>query len=46
MIINQQLTLKLFQIKVLLSGMGGELEVDVPFKLVHPRPGMIVFKDG
>jgi len=26
------------KVKVLLSGMGGELEVDLPFKLVHPRP--------
>lgn len=22
----------------MLSGMGGELETDLPFKLVHPRP--------
>jgi len=25
-------------VKLVLSGMGGELEVDVPFKLLHPRP--------
>ena len=24
-----------------LSGMGGELVVDLPFKLVHPKPGKI-----
>ena len=30
-----------YSVKVtcVLSGMGGELSVDVPFKLVHPRPG-------
>lgn len=27
------------KVKIFLSGMGGELEVDLPFKLVHPRPG-------
>ena len=27
------------KIKIVLSGMGGELEVDLPFKLVHPKPG-------
>ena len=27
------------KVKLVLSGMGGELEVDLPFKLVHPRPG-------
>ena len=27
------------KVKIILSGMGGELEVDLPFKLVHPRPG-------
>ncbi|XP_023327176.1 phosrestin-1 [Eurytemora carolleeae] len=26
------------KVKVLLGGMGGELETDIPFKLVHPRP--------
>ena len=26
-------------VKLILTGMGGELEVDVPFKLVHPKPG-------
>ena len=26
-------------VKLILSSMGGELEVDLPFKLVHPRPG-------
>jgi len=26
------------KIKLILSGMGGELETDLPFKLVHPRP--------
>ncbi|XP_040580851.1 arrestin homolog [Lepeophtheirus salmonis] len=26
------------KVKLVLSGMGGELEVDVPFKLLHPRP--------
>jgi len=26
------------KIKLQLSGMGGELETDLPFKLVHPRP--------
>lgn len=26
------------KVKVLLGGMGGELETDLPFKLVHPRP--------
>ena len=24
---------------LVLSGMGGELVVDLPFKLVHPKPG-------
>ena len=28
------------KVKLILSGMGGELETDVPFKLVHPRPSM------
>ena len=23
----------------MLGGMGGELETDLPFKLVHPHPG-------
>ena len=27
------------KIKLVLSGMGGELETDLPFKLVHPCPG-------
>ena len=27
------------KVKIVLSGMGGDLEVDMPFKLVHPRPG-------
>ena len=26
-------------VKLMLACMGGELEVDLPFKLVHPRPG-------
>lgn len=26
------------KVKVILSGMGGELETDLPFKLVHPMP--------
>merc|ERR1712098_46325 len=26
------------KVKLMLSGMGGELETDLPFKLVHPRP--------
>jgi len=26
------------KVKLILSGMGGELETDLPFKLVHPRP--------
>ena len=26
---------------LVLSGMGGELVVDLPFKLVHPKPGNI-----
>lgn len=26
------------KVKIILSGMGGDLEVDLPFKLVHPRP--------
>jgi len=26
------------KVRVQLSGMGGELETDIPFKLVHPRP--------
>ena len=26
------------KIKLVLSGMGGELETDLPFKLVHPCP--------
>ena len=26
------------KIKLVLTGMGGELETDLPFKLVHPRP--------
>ena len=25
-----------------LSGMGGELEVDLPFKLNHPKPGILI----
>jgi len=27
------------KVKLILTGMGGDLEVDLPFKLVHPRPG-------
>ena len=27
------------KVKIILTGMGGDLEVDLPFKLVHPRPG-------
>ena len=27
------------KVKIILSGMGGELEVDLPFKLMAPRPG-------
>ena len=27
-------------VKLILSGMGGELEVDLPFKLFHPRPSI------
>ena len=30
------------KVTLVLSGMGGELVVDVPFKLVHPRPGKIL----
>ena len=30
------------QVKVILGGMGGELETDLPFKLVHPKPDSIV----
>lgn len=26
------------KVKLILSGMGGELETDLPFKMVHPRP--------
>jgi len=26
------------KVRLVLSGMGGELETDLPFKLVHPRP--------
>jgi len=26
------------KVKVVIGGMGGELETDLPFKLVHPRP--------
>merc|ERR1719483_151335 len=26
------------KVKLILSGMGGELETDLPFKLVHPKP--------
>jgi len=26
------------KVKLMLSGMGGELETDLPFKLVHPKP--------
>ena len=26
------------QVKLMLGGMGGELETDLPFKLVHPHP--------
>jgi len=26
------------KVKIILGGMGGELETDVPFKLVHPKP--------
>ena len=29
------------RVKIALSGMGGDLEVDIPFKLVHPRPGTL-----
>lgn len=29
------------KIKVILGGMGGELETDLPFKLVHPKPDSI-----
>ena len=28
------------KVTLVLSGMGGELAVDLPFKLVHPRPGI------
>ena len=31
-------------VKLILSSMGGELEVDLPFKLVHPRPGLHSFR--
>ena len=27
------------KVKLILSGMGGEMDCDLPFKLVHPRPG-------
>ena len=30
------------KIKLMLTAMGGELEVDLPFKLVHPRPSRII----
>ena len=26
------------KVKLMLGGMGGELETDLPFKLVHPHP--------
>jgi len=29
------------KVRVVLNGMGGELETDLPFKLVHPRPGSL-----
>lgn len=29
------------KIKVILGGMGGELETDLPFKLVHPKPDSV-----
>ncbi len=29
------------KVKIILGGMGGDLEVDLPFKLVHPRPGNV-----
>eukprot|EP00088_Acartia_fossae_P007548 TRINITY_DN13551_c0_g1_i2.p1 TRINITY_DN13551_c0_g1~~TRINITY_DN13551_c0_g1_i2.p1 ORF type:complete len:400 (-),score=83.22 TRINITY_DN13551_c0_g1_i2:621-1820(-) len=29
------------KVKVILGGMGGELETDLPFKLVHPKPDSI-----
>ena len=32
------------KIKLILSGMGGELETDLPFKLVHPRPSKKIFQ--
>jgi arrestin-2 len=31
------------KVKLVLSGMGGELETDLPFKLVHPRPDSLEF---
>ena len=31
------------KVTLLLSGMGGELVVDLPFKLNHPKPGIIFF---
>ena len=34
------------KVTLVLSGMGGELCVDVPFKLVHPRPGKGFFLKG
>ena len=33
--------MKTKKVKVVLSGMGGELETDVPFKLFHPRPAIL-----
>jgi len=29
------------KVKLMLGGMGGELETDLPFKLVHPRPDSV-----
>ena len=30
------------KVTLVLSGMGGELVVDLPFKLNHPKPGMFL----
>ena len=31
------------RIKLVMACMGGELETDLPFKLVHPRPSIIYY---
>ena len=34
------------KVKLILSGMGGEMDCDLPFKLVHPRPGSTLRLSG